>query len=528
MKDQIRFTQNRNLICLLSVAAAVIFFMSNTSFGQTGNNGQFNNGGDAGFTGQALPNSAFNGQAPPNTNLGTSNQDTLGQNGGNPAFGTNAADTNNENSQTQMFNYRVKIDDEDIEGLLFQGKELEALIPAEFRGRIDRITIEYIGTKYKNIADLQPRMNNFGGQDNGLGNQQNDLTGTNPTGPYDRVANAQNINQGTNSVLNRRDSNTLNNNGFSPLNPSNNERGLGGQQNPGLMTNPPQNNQPTDPNAWQSTRPENNMNPNYSARKFAAQDNSQNNFGDGTGIQVGDIGAMQNQNQGGMYGTQNNPNTLDNRFAMPAGQTQSPGAFRDNRQTGFQQNLDSNWQNSNSNIPPNPNLGTQVTRANGNDTNMPSYGELVNMLNNAVTTNGNLQNQLRTAMQQGTGNSNPTNQRLPYGNNQFTSTGTNTGTGANPLGHNNNRPTSTVSPDTGNSGNKGVAQSGKSGDSQGSPSDTKSTDQAKSSNNGALALFSLLCISLGANACLAWFARGFYVRYRELADELRSTLSVAA
>ncbi len=38
-------------------------------------------------------------------------------------------------------------------------------------------------------------------------------------------------------------------------------------------------------------------------------------------------------------------------------------------------------------------------------------------------------------------------------------------------------------------------------------------------------LYFLLLCSIGLNIYLAWISRGFYVRYRELADELRDTFS---
>jgi hypothetical protein len=41
-------------------------------------------------------------------------------------------------------------------------------------------------------------------------------------------------------------------------------------------------------------------------------------------------------------------------------------------------------------------------------------------------------------------------------------------------------------------------------------------------------LYFLLLCSIGLNIYLAWISRGFYVRYRELADELRDTFSTAA
>ena len=57
----------------------------------------------------------------------------------------------------------------------------------------------------------------------------------------------------------------------------------------------------------------------------------------------------------------------------------------------------------------------------------------------------------------------------------------------------------------------------------GSGSTSKSTSNRDDRVNGFV-LFLLLC-SLGLNFYLAFISRGFYVRYHELADELRETFS---
>ena len=525
MKGQIRFKPNRNLILFSVATTAFCLLVPCTLHGQTGGNGQFNVGGNTGFTGQPPSDSGFQGQPVPN-----SNQETNQSNVGNPASGLNNANPNQ--NQQQTFHYRVKIDDRDIEGLLLEGKELEALIPEEYRGRVDKVIIEYVGTKYKNLANLKqnnaadnrPGVNEFG-QSNQFGNETKGLNGRipadqNPTAPFDRFANVPGNNQNQSSVLNRRDSNTLNN-GSLPTNKLNNNSGFLAQPNPSTVNNPPQNNGAFDQNAWQANRSGNGQNSNY-VRKFAAQDSQQSNYGDGSTIQIGNLSnAAQNQQQAGQYGTRANPNTINPRFGSLGTELHSPGAFRKNAQAGFQQNQNTGWQNVQSNLTQDPGLNSQANVAMGNNSNTAYLARLENMVDSLRKEN----------MQLRTSNGQTQISQRTDGLNAFT----NIGSGMTPgyLGQNGNRETQAMNPGdstrntTGNT-TQDQSQSKQVAQNESSPSDSSTAADTNTSNNGALAMFALLCISLGANACLGWFARGFYVRYRELAEELRSTLTVAA
>ena len=59
----------------------------------------------------------------------------------------------------------------------------------------------------------------------------------------------------------------------------------------------------------------------------------------------------------------------------------------------------------------------------------------------------------------------------------------------------------------------------------GTPASTPLAKQTTHSNKAYGFIFFMLMLSLGLNLYLAWIARGFYVRYAELADELRETFT---